>query len=90
MKRGFYLKLAWSGIRKNRRLYTPYLLTCVGMVMSGFLSQRMSGARGNERRYDLAVDAVLRKLGNRRLCPDFSLLYQLFFDSQAKKGIWFV
>ena len=33
MKRGFYLKLAWSGIRKNRRLYTPYLLTCVGMVL---------------------------------------------------------
>lgn len=29
----FYPKLAWSGIRKNGRLYTPYILTCTGMVM---------------------------------------------------------
>ena len=32
MKRGFYRKIAWNGIRKNRRLYVPYLLTCIGMV----------------------------------------------------------
>ena len=31
------------------------------------------------RRYDLAVDAVLRKLGNRRLCPDFSLFIPTLF-----------
>lgn len=27
-----YTRLAWDGIRKNKRLYLPYLLTCVGMV----------------------------------------------------------
>ncbi len=32
MKRGFYLRLALDGMRKNRRLYLPYLLTCTGMV----------------------------------------------------------
>lgn len=32
MKLLFYPRLALSGIRKNSRLYTPYLLTCVGMV----------------------------------------------------------
>ena len=42
MKRGFYLKLAWSGIRKNRRLYTPYLLTCVGMVMMFYVVSFLS------------------------------------------------
>ena len=37
MRLFFYQKLAWAGIRKNRRLYTPYLLTCVGMVMMTYL-----------------------------------------------------
>ncbi|MBE6908607.1 MAG: ABC transporter permease [Ruminococcaceae bacterium] len=32
MKKGFYLRLALDGMRKNKRLYLPYLLTCAGMV----------------------------------------------------------
>lgn len=32
MKLGFYGKLAWEGIRKNRRLYLPFLLTAAAMV----------------------------------------------------------
>ncbi len=28
----FYAKLAWTGIRNNRRFYLPYILTCAGMV----------------------------------------------------------
>ena len=42
MKRGFYLRLAWTGIRKNRRLYTPYLLTCIGMVMMFYIITALS------------------------------------------------
>lgn len=37
MKQGFYFRLAASGIRKNRRLYLPYLLTCAGMVMMYYM-----------------------------------------------------
>lgn len=33
MKTGFYPKLAWDGIRKNKRLYLPNLFSCIGMVM---------------------------------------------------------
>lgn len=33
MKTAFFPRLAWSGIRKNRKLYLPYLMSCVGMVM---------------------------------------------------------
>ena len=32
-----YPKLAFEGIRKNRRLYLPYILTCVGMVMMTYI-----------------------------------------------------
>ena len=37
MKMGFYPRLAWDGIRKNRRLYTPYLLACTGVVMMHYI-----------------------------------------------------
>lgn len=32
MKAGFYPKLAFLGIRKNRLMYFPYILTCAGMI----------------------------------------------------------
>ena len=37
MRMGFYAKLAVNGIRKNARLYVPYLLTCAGMVMMFYI-----------------------------------------------------
>lgn len=37
MKKGFYPKLAWDGIRKNKQMYLPYLLTCIGMVMMQYI-----------------------------------------------------
>ena len=37
MKRGVYRTLAWTGVRNNRKLYVPYLLTCTGMVMMCYI-----------------------------------------------------
>ena len=37
MKFGFYFRLACTGIRKNKQLYLPYILTCVGMVMMFYI-----------------------------------------------------
>lgn len=37
MRAGIYPKLAFDGIRKNKRLYIPYILTCVGMVMMYYI-----------------------------------------------------
>lgn len=37
MRAGFYPKLAFDGIRKNKRMYIPYILTCVGMVMMYYI-----------------------------------------------------
>ncbi len=44
MKKGFYLRLALDGMRKNRRLYLPYLLTCAGMVMMFYILCALSGS----------------------------------------------
>ncbi len=50
MKKGFYLRLALDGMRKNRRLYLPYLMTCAGMVMMFYIL------------YSLAYSPVVREM----------------------------
>lgn len=42
MRNGFYLKLAAGGIRKNYRLYVPFLLTCSGMTIVYYLVSFLS------------------------------------------------
>jgi putative ABC transport system permease protein len=42
MKRGFYFRLAVDGMRKNRKLYLPYLLTCAGVVMMFYILSSLS------------------------------------------------
>lgn len=37
-----YPRLALTGIRKNRKLYLPYILTCIGMVMMYYIIHSMS------------------------------------------------
>lgn len=37
MKAGFYPKLAVTGIRKNKRMYFPYVITCTAMVMMTYI-----------------------------------------------------
>ena len=33
MRLGFYRRLAWTGIRQNKKMYLPYILACIGVVM---------------------------------------------------------
>lgn len=42
MKLNFYPKLAWDGIRKNKQLYIPYILTCMGMVMMFYIIHHLA------------------------------------------------
>ena len=37
MKVGFYPKLAADSIRKNKKMFTPFIMTCVGMVMMFYI-----------------------------------------------------
>lgn len=37
MKLFFYPRLALDGVRKNKRMYFPYILTCIGMVMMYYI-----------------------------------------------------
>lgn len=37
MKAGFYPRLAFDGIRKNKRMYLPYILACIGIIMMFYI-----------------------------------------------------
>ncbi|MGI5959516.1 MAG: FtsX-like permease family protein [Massiliimalia sp.] len=37
MRKGFYRTLAWTGIKKNKKLYFPYIMTCIGVVMMCYI-----------------------------------------------------
>ena len=60
MKKGFYPHLAFDGIRKNKRLYLPYILTQIGMIMMFYIviflryGQSLEGTFG-----DKTVNVVL-------------------------------
>ena len=42
MKKGFYIKLAVNNIRKNSKLYIPYLFTCVLSVVMFYVMMSLS------------------------------------------------
>ena len=42
MKKGFYIRLAGEGISKNRKLYFPYILTCICMIMMYYIVSFLS------------------------------------------------
>lgn len=54
MKTGFYPKLAWTGIKKNKKIYVPYMLACAGMIMMFYMicflstSEIVRGMKGGE------------------------------------------
>lgn len=42
VKKGFYPTLAVNGIKKNKKLYLPYILTCMGMIMMFYIISFLS------------------------------------------------
>lgn len=44
MKQMFYPKMAWTGIRQNKKLYAPYILTCIGMVMMFYIQSFLTAS----------------------------------------------
>ena len=81
MNRGLYVKLAWTGIRKNKQLYYPYLLSGAVMVMVFYIlafltaSDMVHSLRGGE-----AMTSLL--LCGQILVGMFSLPF-LFYTSSS-------
>ncbi|MCH5352805.1 MAG: hypothetical protein J1E06_04980 [Acutalibacter sp.] len=42
MRRGFYWKLALQNLKNNRRVYVPFLLSSIGIIMMFYIMQSIS------------------------------------------------
>ncbi len=80
MKAGFYPKLAWDGIRKNKQLYIPYIITCIGMVMMHYIVCFLSSSEAME--YVPGASAICSMLGmGGGVIAVFSLLFLFYSNS---------
>ncbi len=80
MKSGFYPKLAWDGIRKNKRLYLPYILTCIGMVMMHYIVCFLSVSSGVHNLPGSATICMILEFGS-QVIAFFSLLFLFYSNS---------
>ncbi len=75
-----YPKLALAGIRKNKRLYVPYLLTCVGMVMMFYIVHSLSySPLLQEMRGGITMESIL-SLG-KFVIAVFGLIFLVYTNS---------
>ncbi len=80
MRAGFYPKLAWEGIRKNRRLYVPYILTGSVMVMMYYILSFLSESPEIEKMRGGSVLMTALPLGCWVIAL-FSLLFLFYTNS---------
>jgi len=80
MKKGFYALLARDGMKKNRQLYIPYILTCIGMIMMFYIiaalcySPTLDNMRGGD-------DAKFCLMLGRWVIAVFSVLFLFYTNS---------
>lgn len=80
MKVGFYPRLAWDGIRKNKRMFFPYILTGSIMVMMFYILCFLTGSSVLARMRGGAVLMELLLLGA-GVIGFFSLLFLFYTNS---------
>lgn len=80
MKTAFYPRLAWMGIWKNKRLYIPYILASMGMVMMFYIVAFLNTSK--VLRSVSGGDVVQQMLGlGLSVISVFSLLFLFYTNS---------
>ncbi len=80
MKRGFYPRLAWSGMRKNSKLYLPYTLACIGMTAMFYILMHLADSPALELIPSATSVSVTLRLGS-FVMGVFSLLFLFYTNS---------
>lgn len=75
-----YARLAWTGMRKNRRLYLPYLLSCAGMVLMFYILMGLSGSPVLEHMSGGTSSAIILRLGTVVIAV-FALIFLFYTHS---------
>lgn len=84
MKKGFYYNLAKDGIRKNKKIYLPYIVACSAMVVLYFIMSSLSMQEGMKHMRGGAPLAMMLNLGS-TLIAAFSCLFLFYVNSFLMK-----
>lgn len=80
MSKGFYSKIALQGIKKNKRLYFPYILTGIVMVMMVYIIFFLSGLEALQHIKGGSLLRITLPLGG-FVVSIFSLLFMFYSNS---------
>ena len=80
MKTLFYPRLALTGMRKNRKLYLPYIFSCVGMVMMYYILHALSLSEVLKNAKGAATVGTTLGLG-KYVIAAFSVLFLFYTNS---------
>lgn len=80
MRKSFYPKLAWDGIKKNKRLYIPYLITCIVMIMMYYIISFLASSHILSRMSGGSTIAATLNLG-KYVIAIFSFIFLLYTNS---------
>lgn len=80
MKTLFYPRLALTGMRKNRKLYLPYILSCIGMVMMFYILHALSYSEVLKNAKGAATVGTTLGLG-KYVIAAFSVLFLFYTNS---------
>ena len=84
MRTGFYLRLAVNNIRKNSRIYFPYILTCAVTVMMFYMVKSLSLNPGIKKLTGADTIAYTMDLGS-RIIGLFALIFLFYTNSFLMK-----
>ncbi|MCD8354842.1 MAG: FtsX-like permease family protein [Clostridiales bacterium] len=80
MNFGLYPRLALTGIRKNRQLYFPYLLTCAGMMFLYFIMASLAASPIVAEINGAATTQILLDLG-KNVVAIFAAIFLFYTNS---------
>lgn len=80
MKLSIYPHLAINSIRKNKRLYTPYIMTCMGMIMMFYIMSFLAKGTAVEQMFGAQIIYLVLNLGCIVL-GIFSLIFLFYTNS---------
>ncbi|MBC5635490.1 ABC transporter permease [Ornithinibacillus sp. BX22] len=84
MSRFFYPTLAWNNLKKNRKTYIPYILTCIGTIAMFYMMVFISGNQGLEEIPGVEVLQLLLTLGS-YIIGIFSMIFLFYTNSFITK-----
>lgn len=84
MKRGFYWKLAFQNLKNNRRIYVPFLLSSIGIIMMFYIIQSISLSIDAEGLYGGRTISTMMNLGT-IVIGIFAVLFLFYTNSFIMK-----